>query len=127
VPLFKRKHAVEPPAGTPQFIGKAKEPLAADVVEALRTACADDPRVAAAYLYWSMLALPGEVPHHTVGLVLTHVIDEPELRQITDGIYSKAADSLDGETLDFQFLTDDSRRKAEAAVPPIFEREAESN
>jgi hypothetical protein len=127
VPFFKRGREVEPPPGTPQFIGRAKEPLPAPVVDVLSAACADDARVAAAYLYWSMLALPGEVPHHAVGLVLADAVADSEQRQITDAIYAKAAASLGDETLDFQFLTDESRRKAAAAVPPLFLREPGSS
>ena len=123
MPFFKRRRSVEPSAGTPQFIGEAEEPLPAHVVDGLRAACSDDARVEAAYLYWSMLALPGEEPHHTVGLVLADAVDESELHALTYAIYEKVAGSLGGETLDFQILTDESRASAASAVPPIFERE----
>jgi hypothetical protein len=126
VPFFKRPRAVEPPTRTPQFIGRAKEPLPADVVEALAAACADDGRVAAAYLYCSMLALQGEAPHHTVGLVLNNDVEESEHRQVTDAIYRQCAELLGHETVDFQILNDRSIVSVQAAVPPTYERHTSS-
>jgi len=122
VPFFKRRREVKPPAGTAQFIGRAKDPLPAAATGEIAAACAHDDRVLAAYLYWSVLALPGETPHHTVGLVLGDDVQKDELHEITDGIYARAAAALGQETLDFQILDDETVLLAQESVPPIFER-----
>jgi hypothetical protein len=102
-------------------VGEAANPLPPELLSELAEACAADPRIDVAYVFWLFVQLPGEIPHHCVGLFVDDRVNDSEFESLIGVLWTRIAALAPSDVpIDFQRFTDAS--DVPDPVPPFFTR-----
>jgi hypothetical protein len=121
--LFRRlrgERAVPLDAGVEMLIGAPANPPSDELVDRLRTRCAEHAEIERAYLYQVMFLQEGEEPHLALGLLLD---GSPDIEPIADDLAEHAHPLRpDDSHLTIHALAPDALESVAASVAPLYER-----